>query len=47
MTYRLVSVGQVGLTAARFAGTATVVVKQINFSHFFFLFLSREVQQNT
>ena len=43
--YRVVLVGQLGLTAARTANTATVGVKQIIFSQvfFFFLFLSREV----
>jgi len=41
--YRVVSVGQLGLTAARAASTATAGVKQIILSQFFFPFLSREV----
>ena len=40
--YRVVSVGQLGLTAARTAGTATVVLNK-SFLRSFFLVLSWEV----
>ena len=46
VTARVVSVGQLGLTAASTAGTATVVLGK-SFFRSFFLVLSREVLQKT